>query len=155
MYNWYQRLDTGGFGMALNVDNCPRCGKVYVINAQRLCHNCIKDIEQQYEKCVKYLRDNRSCTLQELSDATDVPIKQISKFIREGRISIKDNPNMSIDCEVCGAPIREGIMCESCRSRFVKEADKLAEDGQRKQQAQEKYEGMSFKIKDRLQDRLK
>jgi hypothetical protein len=46
-------------------------------------------------------------------------------------------------------------MCESCRSRFVKEADKLAEDGQRKQQAQEKYEGMSFKIKDRLQDRLK
>jgi flagellar operon protein (TIGR03826 family) len=90
-------------------------------NIRDICQNCIKDIEHQYELCVQYLREERRATIQELSDATEVSIKQITRFIREGRISVLDAPNLMYPCEVCGTLIREGHMCDSCRTRLTKE----------------------------------
>jgi len=139
--------------MSLNVDNCPRCGKIYVKNTYGLCASCIKDIDQEYEKCLKYLRENRTCYIQELSEATGVSVKQITKFIREGRISIQNNPNMSYHCEVCNAPIRVHTICDSCRSKLAKDASNMREDEQRKQAQVEESNRMSFNIKDRLRDR--
>ncbi|MED4600705.1 flagellar protein [Paenibacillus validus] len=137
--------------MSLNVANCYRCGKIYVKNMHGLCPNCIKDIESQYEKCLKYLREYRTCTIHELSEATEVPVKQITKFIREGRISIKNNPNMSYSCEVCGTAIKDHTICDSCRTRLAKDASNMMEDDQRKK---EKQEGkVTFNIKDRLHER--
>ncbi|MFB5759875.1 TIGR03826 family flagellar region protein [Paenibacillus medicaginis] len=105
----------------MNIDNCPRCGKLYAVNIRELCLNCIKDIEREYEVCVQHLRDNRGSNIQELSEATEVSVKQITKFIREGRISVMNAPNMMYPCEVCGTLIREGHMCDSCRTRLTKE----------------------------------
>ncbi|UUZ91222.1 hypothetical protein LJK87_36820 [Paenibacillus sp. P25] len=141
--------------MSLNVANCDRCGKVYIKNIHGMCPNCIKEIEGQYERCIKYLRENRACNINELSEAVEVPVKQIVKFIREGRISIKNHENMSYECEVCGEPIRENTMCESCRSRLAKEASNLQEDERRKQRLEEDKNRVSFNIKDRLQNRIK
>ncbi|WP_028550999.1 flagellar protein [Paenibacillus sp. UNC451MF] len=139
--------------MSLNVDNCDRCGKIYVKNNYGLCGQCLKDIDLQYEKCLKYLREQRSCSIHELSEATEVSVKQITKFIREGRISIKNNPNMSYHCEICSTPIREHTICESCRQRLAKDANHMHEDEQRKQALLEEANRMSFNIKDRLKDR--
>ncbi|TVY09330.1 flagellar protein [Paenibacillus cremeus] len=141
--------------MSINVANCDRCGKVYLKNIHGICTNCIKDIELQYEKCLKFLREARSCSIQELSDATEVSVKQITKFIREGRISIRNNPNMAYACEACGASIRENILCEPCRSKLSKEAGYLNEIEMRKQERLDKENQVSFKIIDRLQDRNK
>ncbi|MFP4975373.1 TIGR03826 family flagellar region protein [Paenibacillus sp. CN-4] len=105
----------------MNLDNCPRCGRLYVRGLVELCQPCMKELEAQYEICVKYLRENRQANIQELSDATDIPIKEITRFIREGRISIANAPNMMYPCEVCGTLIREGHMCDSCRSRLTKD----------------------------------
>ncbi|MFE5324119.1 flagellar protein [Paenibacillus sp. NPDC056579] len=139
--------------MSLNVDNCQRCGRVYVKNNYGLCGNCIKEIDLQYEKCLKYLRENRACYITELSEATGVSIKQITKFIREGRISINNNPNMAYNCEVCNTPIRVHTICDSCRSKLTKDASNLREDEQRKHTQQEDANRMQFKITDRLRDR--
>ncbi|WP_010499458.1 flagellar protein [Paenibacillus elgii] len=141
--------------MSLNVANCDRCGKIYMKNNYGLCPNCLREMEKQYETCLKYLRENRACSILELSDATEVPVKQIVKFIREGRISIKSNPNMTYECDVCGAQIREHNMCDACRARLTKEARNMAEDEQRKKQNAEQAKHVSFLIKDRLQDRTK
>jgi len=140
--------------MALNVENCPRCGRIYVKNIKEMCPNCVKEMELQYEKCVKYLRENRGCTIQELSDATEVPVKQIARFIREGRISLANHPNMSIACEVCGVPIRENTMCENCRQRLARDLNSLRNDTNRK--AEEEREDLnykSFNVREQLKDR--
>ncbi|ALS24486.1 MULTISPECIES: hypothetical protein [Paenibacillus] len=140
--------------MSLNVANCSRCGKVYVKNNYGMCPNCIKSLEAEYEKCLQFLRENRTCTIQELSDATGVDIKQIVKFIREGRISIKNNPNMTYDCDICGAPIRSNNICDNCRTRLVKDFDHLHEDEERKKIREEQQQrNAAFKIRDRLEDR--
>lgn len=139
--------------MSLNVGNCSRCGRIYVKGGiYDVCPNCLKEIEQQYEKCLKYLRDNKGATIIELSEATEVSIRQITKFIREGRISIMNAPNMSYPCEVCGTLIRDNNMCDSCRSKLVKDVNHVNEDEKRRQ-SQLSANKTTYNIQDRLKER--
>ncbi|MCR2806740.1 TIGR03826 family flagellar region protein [Paenibacillus soyae] len=112
----------------MNVDNCPRCGKIFAKNFRDVCPACMKDIDREYQLCADYLRENKGAIIHELSDATGVAIRQITKFIREGRISIVNAPNMSFPCESCGTLIRENHLCEDCRSRLTKDTRRMMED---------------------------
>lgn len=112
--------------MTLNVRNCPRCGKVFAKTIHDVCPACIKNIEDEYQACLNYLRENKGCTIGELSDETGVTIRQITKFIREGRISLMDAPNMSYPCESCGVLIREHTMCQECRNKLVKDVKNVS-----------------------------
>lgn len=132
--------------MGMNIDYCSRCQRIYPKNQHGVCANCLKEIENQYEACVKFLRENRASSLQELSDATEVPVRQIAKFIRDGRISIKNLPNMAYGCEVCGTDIREGHICDSCRSKLAKDVNNLQEDAKRRAE-QSKPATSAYQIK--------
>lgn len=114
--------------MTLNVRNCPRCGKVFARTIHDVCPACIQNIEEDYQACLKYLRENKGCTISELSDATEVTIRQITKFIREGRISLMDAPNMSYPCESCGVLIRDHHICEECRKKLNKDLQRMNRD---------------------------
>jgi flagellar operon protein (TIGR03826 family) len=139
--------------VSLNVANCPRCGRVFVKGIQEICPNCLKEIELQFDKCSKYLRENRGSILKDLSEATEVPIRQIIKFIREGRISIKNLPNMGYPCESCGNDIREGQICDSCRSKLAKDMTNSQEDEARRQERLRQDNKLSYNIQDRLKNR--
>ncbi|MCM3750188.1 flagellar protein [Paenibacillus pasadenensis] len=102
----------------MNLDNCPRCGRLFAKNFRDVCPNCIREIDREYDECRDYLRKYRGATINELSEQTNVSIRQITKFIKEGRISLLDAPNLSYPCEVCGILIREDHMCDSCRLRL-------------------------------------
>lgn len=121
----------------MNVDYCPRCGKLYAKNVLGMCHACYKELDKMYEACVEYLRKHRGCDIQQLSAETGVSVKQIIKFIREGRISIMTNPNMTIPCEVCGKDIREGTICESCRSKLNKDIQRMHGEERHREEMQE------------------
>lgn len=118
--------------MALNIANCPKCGKIFAKGIHNMCPACVKHIEEEYETCLKYLRDNRGATIADLSESTKVSIRQITKFIREGRISLMDAPNLTYPCEMCGILIREGHICDSCRKRLAKDVDTAKEEERRK-----------------------
>ncbi|MNW51948.1 hypothetical protein D3C74_294470 [compost metagenome] len=117
------------------MDNCPRCGKLFIKNVRGICQNCIKEIEIEYERCVKHIRENKGIHMHELSEATEVSVKQITTFIREGRISIANAPNMTYPCEVCGIPIREGHMCDSCRTRLTKDLHQAVRESSNQDQS--------------------
>lgn len=110
----------------MSLDYCPRCGKLFSRTVRNLCFNCHQELEKEYERVAEFLRENPGLTLNELSEATGVSAKQITRWIREGRISIMQAPNLVIACEVCGAPIREGTLCDSCRRRLAKEVKQAA-----------------------------
>ncbi|MDO3412087.1 flagellar protein [Saccharibacillus sp. CPCC 101409] len=133
----------------MNLANCPRCGKLFVMNYKGICTNCMKDIEAEYEACVKYLRENKGANIQELSDETDVSIRQITTFIRDGRISIANAPNMGYPCEVCGTMLREGNMCESCRSKLTSD---LREASKAQPQVKKSNPGGAYKAVDRIRN---
>ena len=116
-----------GENMGLTMSNCPYCGRVFVRTFHNICQHCINEIEEQYQLVRDYLREHRTATITELSEETGVPVKQITKFIREGRLSLKDNPNMSYPCESCGILIREGNLCGSCRQKLAKKLNRVQE----------------------------
>lgn len=136
--------------MAMNLANCPRCGRLFANNFRDICPACIKDIEQEYEKCLNYLREEKTATIHELSDATGVSIRQITKFIREGRISIANNPNMMYPCEVCGTLIREGNMCDSCRGRLTRDLTAAARENQERSQGNDDRNGGAYGVVDKF-----
>lgn len=105
----------------MNLDNCPRCGKLFAKNFKDVCPVCIRDIDKEYLLCADYLREFKGAIITELSDQTGVSIKQITKFIREGRISMVNAPNLSYPCESCGSLIRESHICDTCRLRIDKD----------------------------------
>lgn len=135
----------------MNLDNCPRCGRLFVKNLMGLCQPCIKELEHEYEICVKYLRENRGTNIQELSDATEISIKEITRFIREGRISIANAPNMMYPCEVCGTLIRDGHMCDSCRNRLRKDLTNAAQESAAADTSKKTADG-AYRALDKLRD---
>jgi flagellar operon protein (TIGR03826 family) len=140
--------------MAMNVANCPKCGKVYVKNLLHdICPACVKANDLQCDTCIKYLKENRGITLQQLSDETEVPISLIIKFIREGRISVLGHRNMAYPCEVCGDDIRERNMCDSCRQKLKKDVSNTMEDHRRLEDQKKKDTLAAFKISDRFENR--
>lgn len=112
----------------MELSNCPRCGRLFAKAFRDLCPACLKEIEQEYERCVAYLREKRQSAMQELSEATEVSVRQITQFIREGRISVYQAPNLTYDCEICGNPIREGHMCEACRTRLIRDMNEARKE---------------------------
>ncbi|MGF7050613.1 flagellar operon protein (TIGR03826 family) [Paenibacillus sp. DS2015] len=116
----------------MNLGNCPRCGKLYATNLRDMCTNCFKEIETECQLCTDYLRHHRGATIHEVSEETEVTVNRITRFIREGRISIIDAPNLAVPCEVCGASIREGHMCDSCRARLTREFSEAGNEEQNK-----------------------
>jgi flagellar operon protein (TIGR03826 family) len=139
--------------VSMNVANCPRCGRIFVKGIQEVCPNCTKEIDLQLDKCIKFLRENRGSTLDEVSEANDVPVRQIMKFIRQGRISIIRYPNMGYPCEVCATHIREGSICESCRSKMVEDMANSQEDEARRQEKIRQQSKVGYNIHDRLNER--
>jgi flagellar operon protein (TIGR03826 family) len=152
---FYVAESLGGYDeMAMNVANCPKCGKVYVKNViNDICPACVKAIDDQCDSCIKYLREHRGITLQQLSDETEVPLSIIIKFLREGRISVIGNRNIVYPCEVCGEDIREKNMCDSCRQKLKMDVRNTMEDHRRIEGQKKKDTKGAFRISDRLKDR--
>ncbi|MGG1634786.1 TIGR03826 family flagellar region protein [Paenibacillus sp. FSL K6-3182] len=123
----------------MNLDNCPRCGKLFAKNFRDVCPACMREIDKEYELCANYLREFRGSIITEVSDATGVSIKQITKFIREGRISIMNAPNMSYPCESCGTLIRDNQLCDNCRNRIEKDKKQMFQDISRKEDLKSAY----------------
>ncbi|UVI29900.1 TIGR03826 family flagellar region protein [Paenibacillus spongiae] len=137
----------------MELDNCPKCGKLFAKNFREICPACIKEVDAQYMICADYLRKNRGSTIHELSEATEVSVPQITKFIREGRISLIGAPNLGYPCEVCGTLIRENNMCANCRARLLQDVNKNKGKLSKESESAPTSSMASYRIKDSLRDR--
>jgi flagellar operon protein (TIGR03826 family) len=134
--------------MNLNVANCPSCGRLFARGAKDICPACIQEIEKQFEACAKFLRENKGTNINELSEETGVPVRQISKFIREGRLDLRNAPNMTYPCEICGTEIRSGHLCEECRGKMSRDYKHLTEDEARRREQERRARGAGYQIKE-------
>lgn len=113
-----------------NVDNCPRCGAIFVRALRPICDACYKKQEEDYDVVSAFLRQrkNRKATIQEVHEATEVSLDQIHMFVREGRLLVSQFPNLGYPCESCGETIQEGRLCESCSEKITTGLDQLEKE---------------------------
>lgn len=107
--------------MALDLRNCKSCGRAYQYDGVAQCTRCRKSSEEAYTKVKEYLYDNPGASVGEVSEATEVEEKQILKFLRDGRLEIKDGNNFFLDCERCGVAIKSGRFCDKCTHEMANE----------------------------------
>lgn len=98
--------------------NCPKCGKPFTYIKNPICRECQEEEDAIFETVRHYLKENGDKTLEEVAEATDVSVKKILRYIKEGKIDISNHDNISGFCEKCNAPINSGRYCDSCAKKL-------------------------------------
>lgn len=108
----------------MDVRNCVRCGRIFnYITGQPICVDCKKNLEQKFAEVKEYLRENRGASIQEVSEANHVDVRQIRQWIREERITFAEDSMVGIECERCGITIRSGRFCSKCKVELAGHLD--------------------------------
>ena len=108
------------------LDNCRICGRLFLKDHTDYCLDCYKEVEQEFKDVIEFLRNtqNQNATIEEISEFTDVSIKRITEFIRDGRIFADDYPNLGYPCAHCDTVIKRQMLCDSCFERFTSDVDR-------------------------------
>ncbi|MEF3303650.1 flagellar protein [Paenibacillus sp. GYB003] len=110
--------------MSLQVDHCPKCGSVYRKNARSLCGVCSAQQDRELNRCLDHLWKFPDATTDELSDATNIAVSSIYRFIKEGKLP-RGCDRLTYPCECCGAPIHSNRLCGLCTISFKQTAAEL------------------------------
>ena len=94
--------------------NCPRCGKVFMKLREPICPDCVKAEEQNFEEVRAYVKEYPNRSINEVSEATNVSVKRILRYVREGKLEATAGLQSDIKCSKCGIPISSGRMCKKC-----------------------------------------
>ncbi len=106
----------------MEVKNCKRCGKLFqYVTGKPICPACKQQDEDDFDKVKNYLYEYPRTSLMEVSEATQVSIASIRKFLREDRLIISEDSEIGIECENCGVTIKSGRYCRSCMASLNNE----------------------------------
>ena len=98
---------------------CDYCGSKMIENVTMgtyRCQMCGKDSYDDFQTIRNYLEKVGNATVAVIHQNTGVPRRVIEHFFREEYLEIPKNSPVRVPCEQCGAPIRTGVLCESCKS---------------------------------------
>ncbi len=101
---------------------CARCRKLFnYFTGPPLCLECRNKDDDDYKIVKEYLYDNPGAKITDVSSATEVSVSKIRRFLKEGRLEIKDLENFFLECERCGVPIKSGRYCDKCKRELSTE----------------------------------
>ena len=108
---------------------CKMCKKMFTYyGGAVLCNECKEKDELDFKKVRDYLRDNKGASLQEVSEATEVSINRINRYLKEGKIEVSDDSPLKLKCERCGEPIPSGRFCNKCAASLGQEMRKAGQE---------------------------
>ena len=104
----------------MDVKTCRNCGKLYnyLGKITPYCPVCMKELEEKFEVCRKYIKENPGANIQEVADESGVSLKVIKQWVREERLSFTEGSLVGIECEICGANILTGRFCAKCKQNL-------------------------------------
>lgn len=138
-----------------NVDNCPKCGKIFIKALRSICNDCAKDYEKMFEKVYSFIRkrENRMASLEDVVEGTGVQEEYIFQYVREGRLKLSQFPNLAYPCESCGKMTRSGRICSTCKGSIDRDLKGLEAEKSVKER-QKAQENAKYSAYTTLNDRL-
>ncbi|MGB8452266.1 MAG: flagellar protein [Anaerocolumna sp.] len=114
----------------MDVRNCKNCGKLYnyINGLPPLCNACLKVLEDKFAVVKEYIYNHPGAGMQEVAEENDVTTIQIQKWIREERLAFSPDSMVGIECENCGAMIKTGRFCKTCKDKLVNNLGNLYKD---------------------------
>lgn len=115
----------------MDVKNCRMCGRLYNhISGDKICPACKEKLEDQFQQVKEYIRENKNASFTMVAEENEVSIQQIKHWIREERLIFAEDSIVGVECEKCGAMIRTGRFCVSCKDKMANEMKRLVKDGE-------------------------
>ncbi|MCL6594388.1 MAG: hypothetical protein K6T31_10460 [Alicyclobacillus sp.] len=108
------------------IANCKRCNRLFNKVRRDICPVCVAEEDKAFEVVRAYLREHRDATIGEVAEQTGVDVALIIALIQDGRLILRDNPNIHYPCERCGAPTRAGRFCSTCAKQLSEELTQAA-----------------------------
>lgn len=103
----------------MTIANCKRCDRMYNRVRRDICLNCIADEDKAFQAVRTYLREHRNASMANVVENTGVELDLVVDMIRDGRIILRDNPNLTYECERCGKSTQSGRYCTNCTQELA------------------------------------
>lgn len=85
-----------------------------------ICPQCYKEEDEMLTQIRQFLRKHPGAGIGEVTEATGVEYEVIVQMIRDGRLILRDNPNMSYPCERCSKLTLSGRFCADCTQELAR-----------------------------------
>lgn len=109
----------------MDVRSCKNCGRLFnYLQGNPICPACKKKLEDKFDEVKAYIRENELANMRQISDDTQVSVKQLKQWVREERLTFSENSPVGIECENCGALIRTGRFCNKCKNNMANNLSK-------------------------------
>lgn len=104
----------------MEVRPCKNCKRLFnYLGGSAICPACVEKLEEKFKEVKDYIREKPHASLQEVSEANDVSVKQLKAWVREERLKFSDDSPVGIECMNCGAMIKCGKYCDACRGKMI------------------------------------
>ncbi len=95
---------------------CTFCGRTLPADYEEdCCPGCVEN--ELFSRVKDYIRENDVNEYQ-VAMEFEIPIGQVKKWIKEGRIVYKENKDgqkiVSVRCQKCGEAVIFGTLCQKC-----------------------------------------
>lgn len=106
----------------MGITTCSICNRLFEPSSDiTVCPNCYKAHEEEFKIIRQYIREHPNSNIVEVSEACNISIPQIRRWIKEERISYKEESKIGIECERCGKMINTGRYCAVCKTEILKD----------------------------------
>lgn len=106
----------------MDLRSCTKCERAYSFDGNALCPKCRYEDDGDFKIVKEYLYDNPGADIKAVAQDTEVEVRKILQYLKEGRISITaGSENTALSCERCDASINIGKYCNKCVNEMKKE----------------------------------
>ena len=112
----------------MEVVACSRCRRLFnYISGPKTCPACLEAMEEDFQKCKKYIQENKGATIGQVAEECEVSEKQIREWVRQERLEFAEGSSIGVNCEKCGQMIRSGRFCEKCKAAMTNSLNEVLE----------------------------
>jgi len=112
----------------MEIRSCPECGRIFVDTGVEVCPKCLQEEDRQFDTVRRFLQENPGVSIDHVCEETGVKKERILKFLRQGRLMQSRLTGVELRCDVCGAIILSGRVCDACVKKLQDVANELSPD---------------------------
>lgn len=103
----------------MSLASCQKCKKLFQKVRKNICPACEAAEEDYYEIVRKFLSENPGHNVEQVSEATGVPVDTVLRFVSDGRIEAQGIA-MNVPCGQCGQPAISATkrLCQACLEKL-------------------------------------
>ena len=105
----------------MEIKYCKNCKRLFKdITGRIYCNDCKEEFDNLLKEVKTYIKENRTCLVNDVATKFEIPIKQIMNWIAQEEIELTKDSSIKIYCKECETQIFSGQYCDKCKTKMIK-----------------------------------